>query len=126
MSIIKDTSDRIKDAFSKGDVSRSKRRKYEREMKKRGATDDQVEHGLMLESNNQKAKEIFVSTVKLLHKIGFDIVGKVVWHDEGAHVNVALRPMELDTYRMYLEKYAAEEASKVGMADPKPPTENDK
>jgi hypothetical protein len=110
MSIITDASDKVKEVFGKGDVGRSKRRKLEREMKKRGASDDQVEHRLMLEENNQKAKEVFVGMVKLLHKLGFDVAGKVVWHEEGAHVNVALRPMDLDTYKMFTSKYEREEA----------------
>lgn len=109
MNIFQEAGDRIAKAFKKGDMTRNRKREIERTLKKRGASQEQIDYAIFLDGNQQRAKEIYESHLKLLNKLGFDLYAKVTWHEGGANAQITLSPMDMQTFKQAEQHYKAQE-----------------
>lgn len=116
MSIFEEVGERLQKAFQKG-IPRNRKREIERELRKRGANDEQVAYALMLEENQPKANEIWSQTLKLLVKLGFDVYAKASWHENGANLHVVLSPLDKETFDRLTASYRAQEEAAAKMRD---------
>lgn len=104
--------DAVQNVFNKAQMNRSEKRRLINAMKKRGATPEEIEHGIMLMDNKPKAEEVYNNAVKQLNLLGYTVTAEIIWHSQGSNLKIDLYQMGLASYKKSLEFYKKQEEEK--------------
>lgn len=122
--ILNSMGEKIRSVLAERGLTRTRKHEIERELKKKGASQEQIDYALFLEGNREKADEIFTSTLKLLCKLGYSVEALIQWTQSGCRARVSLEPMHKQIYdEISAQQKAQEEAEEAKREEARKATE---